>query len=310
MTDHSPSRAQAQAPHRRPQTRLAFHASRIIIDIGVLITLGSMSMPFVTTSAGERSAIVQDALPALLLVIPIFLITLLPDHTRPVPAPLGWVGLVLGVAAFPYAIVKFLDADTVAVTTGGTVGVGARLLVFGTFVTLLGIVIGLARRLFRLPAGGTYPAKRPPAAAMPQQRPPTATQGAARASSDRAASQMGRPGTPMQGGVARAAGAPRQGTPVETKGTPDHVRRQDTPAPRPALKPRPQPPTTQPSAPIANPAPLAPQAPLRRQTPKPTPEPDPDPVVWEDLDHLLGPPDTEVLEFETQPVDPKGQDED
>jgi hypothetical protein len=156
--DHQAHRAQRP----REPTQLAFHASRIIIDVGVLISLGAMSLPFVEAPNGTRDSISADALPALLLLIPIFLITLIPDHTRPVPGPLGWIALVLGIAAFPYAIVKFLDATTVADTVGGTVGLGARLLVFGTFVTLLGIGVGLARGLLHLPSGGSYPAVRPP----------------------------------------------------------------------------------------------------------------------------------------------------
>jgi len=155
--DRQPERA----PARREPTRLAFHASRIIIDTGVLIALGAMSLPFVEGQGRTVSSIDADALPALLLLIPIFLITLIPDHTRPVPNPLGWLALVLGVAAFPYSIVKFLDSSTIAETIGGSVALGARLLVFGTFVTVLGITVGLARNMLRLPTGGTYPASRP-----------------------------------------------------------------------------------------------------------------------------------------------------
>jgi hypothetical protein len=155
--DRQPERA----PARREPTRLAFHASRIIIDAGVLIALGAMSLPFVEGPGRTVSSIDADALPALLLLIPIFLITLIPDHTRPVPNPLGWLALVLGVAAFPYSIVKFLDSSTIAETIGGSVGLGARLLVFGTFATVLGIAVGLARNMLRLPTGGTYPASRP-----------------------------------------------------------------------------------------------------------------------------------------------------
>jgi hypothetical protein len=154
--DRQPDRA---ARGKEP-TQLAFHASRIIINLGVLIALGSMSLAFVESPAGDRSSMEADALPALLLLIPIFLITLIPDHTRPIPNPLGWLALVLGTAAFPYAVVKFLDATTLAETLEGTVGLGARLLVFGTFVTVLGIAVGLARNMLRLPTGGTYPASR------------------------------------------------------------------------------------------------------------------------------------------------------
>lgn len=153
-------RQRRAATEERQPTQLAFHASRIIIDVGVLLALGAMSLAFVESPNGDRSSLEADALPALLLLIPIFLITLIPDHTRPIPNPLGWPALVLGTAAFPYAIVKFLDTTTLAETLEGTVGLGARLLVFGTFVTVLGIAVGLARNLLRLPTGGTYPGSR------------------------------------------------------------------------------------------------------------------------------------------------------
>jgi len=136
-------------------TTLAFHASRIVVDVGVLIVMLGMSLPFVTTPTGNRSSMILDALPTVALLAPIFLITLIPDHTRPIPRVLGWVSLVLGLAAFPYAVVKYLDSSVLARTLGGGVGMGARLLVLGCFVTLVGIVIGLTRSFLGLEAGGT-----------------------------------------------------------------------------------------------------------------------------------------------------------
>ncbi len=141
---------------RRPApTTLAFHASRIVVDVGVLIVMLAMSLPFVTAAAGNRSSLTLDALPTVVLLGPIFLITLIPDHTRPIPRILGWISLVLGLAAFPYAVVKYLDSAVLARTVGGGVGTGARLLVLGSFVTLVGIVIGLTRSFLGLEAGGT-----------------------------------------------------------------------------------------------------------------------------------------------------------
>jgi hypothetical protein len=143
------------APQRRANTTLAFHASRIVIDVGVILVMAAMSLPFVQADTGNRSSVAADALPALILVLPIFAITLIPDHTRPIPRPLGWASLVLGLAAFPYAVVKFFDAGVLADTLGGTVGMGARLLVFGTFVVVAGIAVGLTRLAMNLPSGGT-----------------------------------------------------------------------------------------------------------------------------------------------------------
>ncbi|MBI5157463.1 MAG: hypothetical protein HZA58_05540 [Acidimicrobiia bacterium] len=140
---------------RTGTTTLAFHASRIVTDIGVLLVLASMSLTFVSAPSGNRSAMTLDALPALLLVAPIFVVTLIPDHTRPLPRPLAWGSLVLGLAAFPYTVVKYLDAVVLADTLGGSLGLGIRLLVFGSFVTVVGVAIGLARSWMGLPSGGS-----------------------------------------------------------------------------------------------------------------------------------------------------------
>ncbi|HSM01893.1 MAG TPA: hypothetical protein VK960_05585 [Acidimicrobiia bacterium] len=148
-----------QSQHRPAPTTLAFHASRIVIDVGVLLAMASLSLDFVEGSRTSQSALQADALPAVILLLPIFLITLIPDHTRPLPRPLGWASLILGLAAFPYAIVKHLDASVMAETLDGSVAIGARLLVFGTFVTLVGITIGLTRSFMGLPTGGN-PARR------------------------------------------------------------------------------------------------------------------------------------------------------
>ena len=140
---------------RLSSTTLAFHASRIVIDLGVLLVLASMSLTYVAAPSGDRSAMALDALPALLLVAPVFAVTLLPDHTRPLPRPVAWVALVLGLAAFPYTVVKYLDATVLADTLGGSLGLGVRLLVFGAFVVIVGIVIGLLRTWMGLSSGGS-----------------------------------------------------------------------------------------------------------------------------------------------------------
>jgi len=201
-------------PARTGPTKLAFHASRIVIDAGVLISMAAMSMPFVTTEGADTNSMVADALPVILLLAPIFLVTLLPDHSRPIPMPLGWISLVLGVAAFPYAVVKYLDAANLAATLEGNVGFGARLLIFGTFVTLAGIAIGLARGILKLPSGGTFPARRP----APAQQKAKPAQGP-------------RPGT------ARTDPAPAGSDPRRTQPRPDRTETGGTaPSPRPTTQ--------------------------------------------------------------------------
>jgi len=171
-------------PDRPVQTTLAFHASRIVIDVGVLITMAAMSLPFVVSDLGDRSALEADALPAVLLLLPIFAVTLIPDHTRPLHPVASWVSLVLGLAALPYAIVKLLDAGILADTLDGSLGLGAYALIVGTITTVVGIAIGLYRDLRGLPAGGTprrsnsYKTKRQPQ--RPRRDPAAGTQSGAR----------------------------------------------------------------------------------------------------------------------------------
>ena len=118
------------------------------------MVLGAMSLPFVHAPTGARSALTMDALPTLLLVLPVFALTLIPDRARPLPQVLGWAALVLGLAALPYAAVKLIDASIVAETLDGSVGVGAYMLLLGALVTVAGIAVGLIRSALGLPSGG------------------------------------------------------------------------------------------------------------------------------------------------------------
>ncbi len=129
---------------RRP-SRLAFDVSRIVVDVGVLLVLGAMSLPFVIGEDFRQRALAGDALLALLLVAPIFVMTVLPDQSRPLPRPLALASLLLAGAALPYTVVKYLDASTLAGTVQGSVGMGARVLVIGAFTVLGGLVLGFVR---------------------------------------------------------------------------------------------------------------------------------------------------------------------
>ena len=81
---------------RTGPTELAFHASRIIIDAGVLIVMAAMSMPFVTSEGANRIRWPPTRSPSSCCWHPIFLITMIPNHARPIPMALGWASLVLG----------------------------------------------------------------------------------------------------------------------------------------------------------------------------------------------------------------------
>lgn len=152
-------------PERPVQTTLAFHASRIVIDVGVLLAMAAMSMRFVNAPDGGRSALAADAFPAVVLLLPVFAVTLIPDHTRPLHPIAGWGAMVLALAALPYSFVKLLDAGVLAQSLGGSVGFGAILLVIGCLVAAVGVGIGVVRDILGHPSGGSTQRRSPIAAA-------------------------------------------------------------------------------------------------------------------------------------------------
>ena len=110
--------AQTTSAKQRPaQTKLAFHASRIIIDVGVLLTMAAMSLPFVTAAAGDRNSVDADALPVLLLLLPVFLITMIKGSILmgfATPSEAGAVGAfgVMVLALFNKRLTYSLVQDT------------------------------------------------------------------------------------------------------------------------------------------------------------------------------------------------------
>ncbi len=201
-------------PERPAQTTLAFHASRILIDVGVLLAMASMSLAFIEADSGNRSALDADALPALLLLLPIFVVTLIPDHTRPLHPVAGWTALAFGLAALPYAVLKMLDAAILADTLDGSLGFGSRLMVIGCLVTLVGIGIGLYRTLRGLPSGGT-PGRsstfrtRPKPATAPERAP-----GSEESPSPSPSATPAPPSDPSPAEIAAAAAAPTRLLPI------------------------------------------------------------------------------------------------
>lgn len=263
-------------PRPRPPTRLAFHASRIVIDAGVLLVLGAMSLPFVTAEGFHQPALAGDGLPALLLVLPVFVITLLPDHSTPLPNPLGWASLLLAAAALPYSVVKYLDASTLAGTLQGSVGMGSRVLVMGAFTVLGGVVIGLIRALLHLPAAGYRPDAADPAGypggaansslaprpspesartstRVPAAHPATKTPAAA---ATRAFPHWRRPGAPREEAPpSRRSPAPGSGSPGSRSPAAERsaVPAADRPPGRVAPRPAPTDPDTAPTLPAQRP---------------------------------------------------------
>lgn len=160
---------------RRDRPRqLALHPHRIVIGVGALIVIGALSLPYLTTPDGPRSRTVTEAIIIVALLAPVFLLILVPDHSRPLNQRLGIAATATGFVGMLFAVVRLLDAHTLARATSGSVGIGPWLLVAGWIVTEAGVVYGLfaqdltpapaPARLTEAPAAGPAPAAdhRPP----------------------------------------------------------------------------------------------------------------------------------------------------
>lgn len=240
---------------RRP-SRLAFDVSRIVIDLGALLVLAAMSLPFVTAEGFHQRSLAGDGLVALLLVAPVFVMTVLPDQSRPLPRPLAWVSLGLAGVALPYAVLKYLDASTLAGRLQGSVGMGVRVLVVGASLVLAGLVFGMVRAHFRPaeaapePDPAQAPAARPRAAStrVPAPAPTRAPlSGRSAAGPDPAARPFPRLKPP--GWASRRETREAPGPPAPGPGTAGPAR----PAPRRAPAPRPADPDTEPTVPAQRP---------------------------------------------------------
>lgn len=165
------------APTRPSATSsLAFHPHRIVIAAGTLLALGSMSLPYVTASGTRRGALALDALPALLLLAPIIVMIMIPDHSRAIPRISGLASAGLTAFAIPYAVVKVLDAFVLAESLEGSVGAGPWLLLVGCVTVAGGVALGILRpdATHVRPAGTTSPpaitSRRPAAQRSPRSR--------------------------------------------------------------------------------------------------------------------------------------------
>lgn len=134
----------ADAP-RDATPPLAFHPHRIVIDGGVLIALAGLSLSFVTTARGQRPWSLLDGVVLLGILAPLVLVTMLPDRSQPLSKVGRAIATALVLVATPYAVVKMLDAFTLARALGGAVGPGPWLVVVGVVGTIAGVVLGWVR---------------------------------------------------------------------------------------------------------------------------------------------------------------------
>jgi hypothetical protein len=159
-------RTSSRGRSRHPLADLAFHPSRIVICLGLILVLGAMSLSFVGGEGVRRDSIQADALPCLLLLLPAFVASLLPNRAAPVDSRPGWIALAAATTAFAYSLVVEFSATAQASSLGGSTGAGGLLLLFGTLVTAGGAGLGLIWE----PAGWpiTAPQPTPPASADSQ----------------------------------------------------------------------------------------------------------------------------------------------
>jgi hypothetical protein len=124
------------------------HRSRSIGLAGIAISAVALALPFVTvTGLGTIGGVAADAWPALIPGGALALVTLTGDRRE---APATWVaaaGCLLGAGMLAFALVKLADARTAVAEAGGSLGVGAWVMVAGAGIALVGAAAGFSRRL-------------------------------------------------------------------------------------------------------------------------------------------------------------------
>lgn len=142
---------------RDADATLAFHPYRIVIGVGVLLLLGALSLAFVSASSAARPWRLADGIVLLGLVVPIFVLTIIPDRGQPLPRLASLVGAGFLALALPYAIVTVLDAAILAGSLRGSAGLGPWI----ALVAILVVGTGVALSFFR---PGAPPPPPPPSA--------------------------------------------------------------------------------------------------------------------------------------------------
>jgi len=123
---------------------LAFHPYRIVVGVGVLLLLGALSLAFVNSSTA-RPWRLADGVVLLSLVLPIFVLTVIPDRSQPLPRLASLVGAGFLAFALPYAIVKVLDAAVLAGSLSGAAGFGPWLALVAILIVAAGVGLSLRR---------------------------------------------------------------------------------------------------------------------------------------------------------------------
>lgn len=135
----------AADPPRDATPPLAFHPHRIVIGGGVLAAFAGLSLSFVTSGSGGRPWSLLDGVVLLAMLTPLALLTMVPDRGRPLPQGRRAIATALVLLATPYAVVKVLEAATLARALGGSVGPGPWLVVGGIVGTVAGVALGWVR---------------------------------------------------------------------------------------------------------------------------------------------------------------------
>jgi hypothetical protein len=153
---------------------LAFHPHRIVIDAGVLVALVGLSLSFVSSGAGARPWSLGDGAVLLGLLTPLVVLTALPDRSRPLAPVHRLIGAVLLLLVIPYALIKVLEAVTLARALGGSIGFGPWLVLAGVALAAAGVGLGWRHPIERLPPPPRVLESAPPAGEQPG--PPEATE--------------------------------------------------------------------------------------------------------------------------------------
>ncbi|HUG75377.1 MAG TPA: hypothetical protein VMM81_06875 [Acidimicrobiia bacterium] len=154
---------------------LAAHPHRIVIDAGVLVALAGLSLAFVSSGAGGRPWSLRDGVVLLGLLAPLVVLTVLPDRSRPLSPAHRLIGSALVLLAIPYALIKVMEAVTLARAVGGSIGFGPWLVLAGVAAAAVGVGLGWRNPTGHLPLRPRVVRGAPPYGQQPQ--PPETIEG-------------------------------------------------------------------------------------------------------------------------------------
>lgn len=132
------------------------------------MALAGLSLSFVSSGAGARPWSLRDGVVLLGLLAPLVVLTVLPDRSRPLSPAHRLIGSALLLLAIPYALIKVLEAVTLARALGGSIGFGPWLVLAGVSAAAVGVGLGWRHPTEHLPPTPRVAQSAPPSGEQPQ----------------------------------------------------------------------------------------------------------------------------------------------